>query len=162
MKRHHVFHTRNMKRMINTKRCRNSYASNLNITGQPTTQDNVRPHTIKLSQSRAKRAHEHTTNYWCFKSTAIIPTLLYQLSLQTNDLQPMYLHLHMYMCNTQPLSHHTRHYWTYWMLEYNYSTSTHTHTPCYELWDSNGICQSRAAQHQHVHYELHDGPWCFQ
>ena len=144
MKRRHVFHTSSM----NTKRCRNPYASNLNITGKPTTQDNVRPHTINLSQSRAKGAHEHTTSYWCWFTTATAPTLLYQLSLQTNDLQPTYLHLHMCMCNTQPLSQSTRHYWIHWILKYNYSSSAHT--PCYEQWRLNAICQSRAAQHQHV------------
>ena len=35
-----------------------------------------------------------------------------------------HFHLHI-MCNTQPLSHHTTHYWTYWMLKYTYSSSTH-------------------------------------
>ena len=35
-----------------------------------------------------------------------------------------HFHLHI-MCSTQPLSHHTTHYWTYWMLEYTYSSSTH-------------------------------------
>ena len=100
--------------------------------------------TPSTSVSRAKRAHENTS-YWYWYTTETIPRLLYQLSLQTNDLQPTYLHLHMYMCNTQPLSHHTRHYWTYWMLEYNYSSSTHTH-----------LVTSISVQMQFVNHKLHN------
>ena len=61
-------------------------------------------------------------SYWCWQTTETTPTLLYQLSLQTNDWTHFHLHI---MCNTQPLSHHTTHYWTYWTLEYTYSSSTH-------------------------------------
>ena len=52
---------------------------------------------------------------------------LHQHCSTSSAFRPMtvaHFHLHI-MCNTQPLSHHTTHYWTYWMLKCVYSSSTH-------------------------------------
>ena len=114
-----------------------------------------------MHQTLTKQAHEHITSYWCWLTTETTPTLLYQLSLQTNDLQPTVppsSHVHV-QYTTIVTSHKT----LLDLLDVRVQLQfKHTHTPCYELWDSNGICQSRAAQHQHVLQELQDGPWCFQ
>ena len=86
-------------------------------TGQHT------PHVINLGQWRPK---EHmNTQQWV--TGAGKQLRLHQHCSTSSAFRPMtvaHFHLHI-MCNTQPLSHHTTHYWTYSMLEYTYSSSIH-------------------------------------
>ena len=90
-------------------------------TGQLSTQGNTY-HIFSTSVNEEPKGHMNTRvtgagkqlrlHQHCSTSSAFRPTTV------------AHFHLHI-MCNTQPLSHHTTHYWTYWMVEYTYSLSTH-------------------------------------
>ena len=106
---------------------------------------------------KAKRAHEHTTmSYWCWQTTETTPTLLYQLSLQTNDCGPL-PSSHYVQYTTIVTSHNT-------LLDL-LDVRVHRqfkHSPCHRQWGPAWTGQWPVGWHQHGHTELHSGSWSFQ
>ena len=97
------------------------YTSN-HITGQLSTQGNTL-HTLSNTVNEEPKGHMNTQRV----TSAGKQLRLHQHCSTSSAFRPMtvaHFHLHI-MCNTQPLSHHTTHYWTYWTVEYTYSSSAH-------------------------------------
>ena len=108
---------------------------------------------LNMGEWRAKRAHECTTSYCCWQTTETTTTLLYQLSLQTND------------CGSLPSSHYVQ--YTTIVTSHNtlldlLDVRVHLqfkHSHCHGRWGPTWTGQWPAGPHQHGLAELLGGSW---
>ena len=141
-----------MKQMTKHQKVRVHIQVNMHVhetvTWSGTTQDNVHPHTINVSQQSQKSTWTHN------KVLVLVNNCDY-----TNTALPGQPS-HQWLATYVPPSSHVHVQYTTIVTSHKRLLDLldvrvqlqykHTHTPWYEQWGSNGDCRSRAAPHQHV------------